>query len=106
MTKGIRLKDSSILAIQDLFRKHFKSEDHIWLFGSRSNLDAKGGDIDLYIETTIPNYDIAIDKKFVFLADLRSRIGDQQIDIVLRCLSSNSILSIYDVAKSEGVLLV
>jgi len=35
--------------------KYFGSDVHIWLFGSRVNDQAKGGDIDLYIEPSIQN---------------------------------------------------
>ena len=36
--------------IRALTEEHFGADSEIWLFGSRCDDDARGGDIDLYIE--------------------------------------------------------
>ena len=46
---NIRLKDYEIVAITDAFKKLFLPQDHLWIFGSRVDMDKRGGDIDLYI---------------------------------------------------------
>ncbi|MCE3230723.1 MAG: polymerase, beta domain protein region [Alphaproteobacteria bacterium] len=104
--KNIRLAPSEVEAICETFRQFFAPEDHLWLFGSRANLKARGGDIDLYIETTIPDVSSVVDKKISFVTDLYDKIGEQKIDVVLRLLSSDFQLPIYDIAKQEGVQLV
>lgn len=55
----------------------------ISLFGSRSDLSARGGDIDLYIKLkTSPKLDM-----FTFKRDLRillkEKLGDQKIDLLI-----------------------
>lgn len=101
----IRLSASEIDAISCSFKKKFQKEDHLWLFGSRANPSARGGDIDLYIETTLDE-DVAIDQKIRFVTELYYKIGDQKIDIILNCTKANYTLPIYTIARQEGVLLV
>lgn len=100
----VRLKDFEIAAIQELFTKHFLPSDHIWLFGSRANMSKRGGDIDLYIETSLPSLQ-AFAKKLDFQVDLCDRIGDQKIDVVINTINQPDNLVIYQVAKDEGVQL-
>jgi len=100
----VRLKDFEIKAIQKLFAKYFLISDHIWLFGSRANLTKHGGDIDLYIETTLPSLQ-AFDKKLKLYGDLCDRIGEQKIDIVINTINQPDNLVIYQVARNEGVQL-
>ncbi|MFO1257724.1 MAG: nucleotidyltransferase domain-containing protein [Gammaproteobacteria bacterium] len=106
MSKQIRLSDREVQAIQKIFLRYFGGEDHIWLFGSRTDLSKRGGDIDLYIETKIDDLSEISDKKIKFLVDLKSEIGDQKIDIVLRRLLSHDNLPIYDEARNSGVMLI
>jgi hypothetical protein len=102
----VRLSTNVIAAISRNFLEHFLPNDKLWLFGSRVDSSKKGGDIDLYIETNIDIYDIAFDKKIAFLLNLKKEVGDQKIDVVLRIMSSDHHLPIYEVAKSQGVRLV
>jgi len=87
------------------FRLCFGVEDHLWLFGSRTNDQKKGGDIDLYVETNLDN-DQAIKSKFSFLKIVKDQIGDQRIDIVLNILAINSPQPICKIARAEGIQLV
>ena len=100
-----RLSSSEIESISLSFKKFFSQSDHLWLFGSRADPSALGGDIDLYIETTL-NLDEAIDQKIHFITELYYKIGDQKIDVVLNCTQTNYILPIYKIAKEQGILLV
>lgn len=102
----VRLSTRIIDAISRSFLEHFLPDDKLWLFGSRLDLSKKGGDIDLYIETNIDNVDTAVDRKIAFLSNLKKEIGDQKIDVVLRIISSNYHLPIYEIAKSQGVRLI
>jgi hypothetical protein len=104
--QNIRLTPFEIEAICASFRKHFAPEDHLWLFGSRVNPKARGGDIDLYIETTIPDASTVVDQKTAFVIELWDKIGEQKIDVVLNLLTRDYKLAIYEVAREEGVQLV
>lgn len=102
--KGIRLTDFEVLSISKAFRRHFKANDHIWLFGSRADLEKRGGDIDLYIETTIKDASHLNNIKLQFLAELENVLGEQKIDVIV---NSNEIdLPIYLIAKTEGIKLL
>lgn len=70
MKKKIRLNPTEVKAICEAFRHHFDHQDHLWLFGSRVNPLARGGDIDLYIETVIQNPGEAYQRKVQFAIEL------------------------------------
>ena len=104
MSKDVRLTKFEINAIISCFHEFFNSEDTIWLFGSRADMSKRGGDIDLYIQTSIKDHREAYDKKCDFSIKLQDLIGEQKIDIVLD-LGMQDLL-IYKVAKETGVRLV
>lgn len=104
--ENIRLTPFEIDVICASFRNYFAPEDHLWIFGSRVNPKARGGDIDLYIETTISDASVAVDKNTAFVIDLYDKIGEQKIDVVLNLVTRDHKLAIYEIAKEEGVQLV
>ena len=104
--KKVRLSDYDLAAIEFLFCKHFLPQDELWLFGSRANLNKKGGDIDLYVETYACTVDKAIKMKLAFLSDLEQKIGEQKIDLVLNMQNDPYHLPIYEVAKTTGVRII
>lgn len=99
----IRLPESTITKMRSIFQEHFLPGDELWLFGSRVDLDKKGGDIDLYIETNLDQHSIAIERKMEFLSKLQREIGEQKIDVVLKLTKSDYNLPIYEVAKQTGL---
>ncbi len=105
LLKQLRLKEFEIQAIRQCFVNCFLVNDSLWVFGSRVDLQKRGGDIDLYIETNM-NAEKAYKAKMDFLHAVCDRIGDQKIDIVVHILDDNIKLPIYIVAKTEGVRLV
>lgn len=102
----MRLSTHEIKVIRDAFCKHFGKEDQLWLFGSRIDPQKKGGDIDLYIETTESNTDTVVANKLAFVNDLWMKLGEQKIDVVINLASSQQDLPIYNIAKTEGIRLV
>jgi hypothetical protein len=91
-----------ITAIQEAFKQCFLPNDHLWVFGSRTDINKYGGDIDLYIETTVlPNDLFNIKIKFVNL--ICDSIGEQKIDAILNSINNSLNLPIYIKAKAEGV---
>ncbi len=102
----MRLTESQIKAILQIFTKYFLKEDKIWLFGSRVNDIKKGGDIDLYIETNYDDLLFIAKKELEFLAALKKTIGDQKIDIIINVLQKDKKLPIYNEAKNTGIQLL
>lgn len=89
--------------IQEHIRQVFLQTFHkgeLYLFGSRVNDHAHGGDIDLYILPDDPN--CMLEKKLAFLVQLKRRIGERKIDLVIGQAESRSI---DQVALAQGVLL-
>ena len=86
--------------------KHFYSslsDGKLYLFGSRVDDSKKGGDIDLYIETTTKDYNYQ--KILELNAKIQEDIGYQKIDIVVNQIDKNQDKLIYNNAKSTGVFL-
>lgn len=101
---NIRLSPHDTQAIVECFRLLFLQGDHLWLFGSRVDLSARGGDIDLYIETDLA-IKPAVESKIRFITMLYDKIGEQKIDVVLNCKQVGNPLAIYSIARNQGVLL-
>jgi hypothetical protein len=45
--------------------------------------EARGGDIDLYLEA-VPEEMLTVKKKIAFIMDLKQSLGDQKIDVVIK----------------------
>ena len=104
--KMVRLSIQYSIALEMVFKDCFLKEDTLWVFGSRVDLNRKGGDIDLYIETNAKTVDEAADMKLRFISRLQHIIGEQKIDVVLNILHFSSPLPIYTVAKTTGVRII
>ena len=101
----MRLTSIQKNAICENTTKYFGTDAQVWLFGSRVKDNTKGGDIDLYIETTLQNAADLIAAKLQFLRELHKVLGEQKIDVVLRRSSYSIDLPIYRIAKQTGILL-
>jgi predicted nucleotidyltransferase len=77
----MRLNQFQIDIINKLARKYFGEETTVYLFGSRTDDNKKGGDIDLFIKTSHEN-SLTLDAKIHFLAELKAKIGDRKIDVI------------------------
>ncbi len=78
----MRLSEFEIESIKSLAGKHFGTDVQVFLFGSRTNDNQRGGDIDLFIRD--PNGDqLKVRTKINFITDLILLIGEQKIDVVL-----------------------
>lgn len=80
--------------------------DHLWLFGSRVDFSKKGGDIDLYIETNAQSVDNAVKMQSDFIINLKSKIGEQKIDVIINMFNFPHHLVIHDVARKEEVMII
>lgn len=106
MKLAVRLAEDEIKAIAEVFYQYFQSTDHLWIFGSRADLTKRGGDIDIYIETQVQSLPEIAQRKIKFLVDLKEKIGDQKIDVVVKSLSSEIELPIYKEAREKGIRLL
>ncbi len=77
----MRLSNFEIDTINRLAGKYFGNNVQVYLFGSRTNPNLRGGDIDLFISGE-NNKMFNLKTKIMFLADLKTNIGDQKIDLV------------------------
>ncbi len=84
--------------------KYFGPNAHIWLFGSRMDDQAKGGDIDLYIESPLDNPEDLVAAKLFFLRELHKALGEQKVDVVLQG-GNMAELPIHRIAKQTGIEL-
>lgn len=103
---SVRLDILEIENIISTFKMLFRKEDRLWIFGSRVDLNKKGGDIDLYIETNISDVKEINKARIDFITELYYKIGEQKIDVIVHKITDSFSLPIYDIAKQEGVRLV
>lgn len=75
--------------IAELATKYFGLSSRVILFGSRADDNETGGDLDLLIYVDHKRSDW-YQKKLAFLAELKSAVGDQRIDLVLAEKDSNA----------------
>jgi len=95
----MRLSTSQHQAIKKYFLEVFK-EGQIYLFGSRIDESKRGGDIDLYIQTS--DRQNLMHKKLDFLVKLKKEIGLQKIDVVF---DKGLQRSIDKIAMQDGIRL-
>jgi hypothetical protein len=101
---AMRLTERQHSVIVTVLKEHFGESSAIWLFGSRVDDSARGGDIDLYVEPDIQDPDQLVEAKLQALIALKRELGEQKIDIVLRRQCAPD-LPIYRIAQETGVAL-
>lgn len=99
----MRLSRDQVDLIKEIVRKHCGIDARVWLFGSRVDDAAKGGDIDLLVEVAAPIRDARKCEDAIVL-DMWKAMGEQKIDLVLVDEQSRS-QSIHSIARETGVLL-
>jgi predicted nucleotidyltransferase len=99
----MRLASEQITAIKNAVRKRCGEAARIWLFGSRADDAARGGDIDLLVEIkeAIPNRD---QRESQIIVDIWKAIGEQKIGLILIDQTS-APQPIHAIARETGVLL-
>lgn len=78
----MRLTDQQRFRIRSAAARVLGQTAEVWLFGSRVDDDARGGDIDLYVELEGEPADI-LERQLRFYASLQRELGEQRIDVVV-----------------------
>jgi predicted nucleotidyltransferase len=95
----MRLTPFEVDAIKQSVQEVFGAGAQVFLFGSRVDDAKKGGDIDLYVRTSLKN---DFSHKIKFLLELEKRLGEQKIDVLL---STDEDRPIERQAADTGILL-
>ncbi len=100
MNKNVmRLSDIQQQHILQATRQNFGADAKVWLFGSRVDDTRRGGDVDLYVETTQSNAPMAA---------LHCKISiEESLDLHVDLVVNDHVKDepIYHIAKKKGVLL-
>lgn len=95
----MRLTDFEKVTIKETAKDIFGSDAKIFLFGSRTDDSIKGGDIDLFIETSKNS---SLQDKISFIVKLKLKLGDQKIDVVVNSPKQKD-KKIFRIAKETGI---
>lgn len=99
----MRLSPTTVETIRGEVTRRLGSRARVWLFGSRADDQAQGGDIDIYVETDEPIANRASTASRLAAA-LQLRLGDQRIDVIL--VDPNTAWQpVHSTAKESGVRL-
>lgn len=101
----MRLSTEQIDVIRHAARNAFGSDASVRLFGSRTDDSARGGDIDLYIETVLADANAVVRAETAFLAELYRLLGEQKIDLLVDYPARTLRPPIFDIARRTGVPL-
>lgn len=100
----MRLTVQQAEAIRRAAVETFGADVELRLFGSRADDDRRGGDIDLYVATKDDSVERLVRAELDFLVKVKSRIGEQKIDVLLDYPSRRHRPPIFDIARTTGVL--
>lgn len=81
----------------------FDKGAQVYLFGSRVDDHARGGDIDIFVVSKLGKKDAEL-ARLGFVVDIQKRIGEQKIDVLVQASDADE-QAIYAEAKRTGVLL-
>ena len=100
----MRLTESQIKAIKTTISDIFGKDSSVYLFGSRVDDKARGGDIDLLVQSDYEGR-VALEKKLKTQARLFRLIGDRKIDLITTTLGKHDSRAVVDEAINKGVEL-
>lgn len=101
----MRLSKFEIETLVRAAHDYFEPDAVVRLFGSRLDDAARGGDIDLLIETRMTDANQIARAHTRFLSYVYARLGEQKIDLLIDFPTRRQKMPIYEVARSQGVLL-
>ena len=99
----MRLTPDTCRVIKESVQDVFGPTATVRVFGSRTDNEARGGDIDLLVECGEPVKD-RLKKTLDLTARLQIRLGDQRIDVIVADPQTKP-QSVHEVARRTGVPL-
>ena len=99
----MRLTSETRRVIKESVLDVFGPNAMVRVFGSRTNDEARGGDIDLLVECSEPVKD-RVRKTLALTARLQTRLGDQRIDVIVADPQTKP-QSVHEIARKTGVSL-
>ena len=81
----------------------FGMDIKLYLFGSRVHDDNKGGDIDLYLESS---EEIDIKQQIKFLNNIYKHVTERKIDLIIRTPSKKDKPIFHTARQTEGNFIV
>lgn len=113
----MRLSPRQQHVLRQTLRRRFGADARLWVFGSRVDDAARGGDVDLMVQTNATDAHQLVDARLHFLADLQgtSEFEGEKIDLVLLApllgalpgtpAAPPALLPVQRVALAEGIEL-
>ncbi len=95
----MRLTSFEIETIKASAFRCFGADIELYLFGSRTNDQERGGDIDLCVKNKT-EVRFPMRSKINFMTELVTRLGDQKIDVVLDNNDKNESMFIRTIYKT------
>lgn len=103
----MRLHSNEIQAIQKAAQEAFPPGTGVYLFGSRLDDQARGGDIDLLIEPQKSwSPQEIVERRTHFIAMLYRLIEEQRIDVIIAPTAVPDSRSVVDHARKHRSLLI
>ena len=101
----MRLSSEQRQVIQAATTACFGPDATVRLFGSRVDDSARGGDIDLLINTSMTDPSDIVRAEIAFQSRVQQALGEQRIDLLIDYPSRNERPPIFRVAAHTGVAL-
>jgi predicted nucleotidyltransferase len=98
----MRLSQQQQEQIRSIASESFGKQAPVWLFGSRLDPFAKGGDVDLLVESDKPTTPQNLRQELLCKIKLAEAL-DLPVDLIVR--SSHDTSPIAQIARGQGVLL-
>ena len=102
--KAMRLQPKEVEAIEQAAREAFTPGTTVFLFGSRVQDAARGGDIDLLVETpeTMSPEEL-VQRRTRFVSRIYRALDEQRIDVVIATRGQQDSRTVVAMAKRDGL---
>jgi len=101
----MRITPSEQEVIKRAAQECFDAAVVVRLFGSRVDDSKKGGDIDLFVQTSLVDPADISKAHTRFLAKLYAELGEQKIDVLIDFPNRKVELPIFAIALEKGIVL-